>query len=110
MADLGITRDGGQAKVALPRELTASEVPLYQPALKQEVDGDAREIVFDMSETESLDCAGICLLLAAYNSMQEVGGTVRLIGLSDDIYKMLQGMKLADRLNAASASGEGSNG
>lgn len=110
MADSEVTREGGQAKVALPRELIAEEVPLIQQALKQEVAEGADEIVFDLSETESLDSAGICLLIAACNSMSMIDGAVRLIGLSEDILKLLQGMRLADSLNAAPASGEGSNG
>jgi len=108
--DFGITKEGGRAKVILQRELTAEEVPQIQLALKQEVAEGAREIVFDLSEAESLDSAGICLLVAACNSMYVVGGVVRLIGLSNDIFKMLQGMRLADRLNAAPASGEVSHG
>jgi len=110
MTDSGITREGGQAKVTLLHELTAEEVPLIQLALKQEVDEGANEIVFDLSETESLDSAGICLLIAACNSMYEIGGTVQLIGLSDDIFKLFQGMRLADCLNAVPASEEASHG
>ena len=110
MTDSGVTMEDGQAKVMLPRELTAEKVPVIQLALKQEVAEGASEIVFDLSETESLDSAGICLLVAACNSMQAIDGTVRLIGLSDDIFKLLRGMRLADCLSAVPASGEGSHG
>ncbi|MCL2102856.1 MAG: STAS domain-containing protein, partial [Syntrophorhabdaceae bacterium] len=82
--------------------------PQIQLALKQEMAEGANEIVFDLSGTESLDSAGICLLIAACNSMYTVGGTVRLVGLSNDIFKLLKGMKLADCLNAAPR--EASNG
>ncbi|MCL1926031.1 MAG: STAS domain-containing protein [Syntrophorhabdaceae bacterium] len=110
MADSEVIRENGRAKVILPQELIAEEVPQIRQALKQEIAEGADEIVFDLSETESVDSVGICLLIAACNSMSMVEGTVRLIGLSEDILKLLQGMRLADSLNAAPASGEGSNG
>jgi len=110
MADSEVTREGGLAKVTLPQELTAKEVPLILQALKQEVAEGASEIEFDLSETESVDSAGICLLVAACNSMYTIDGTVRLIGLSNEIFKLLQGMKLADCLNVIHASQEGSHG
>ena len=109
MADTCITREGEQVKVTLGQELTAREIPLIQSELKQKAAG-VREIVFDMSAAKTLDHAGLCLLIAAQNSMQAAGGAVRLFGLSNDIFKLLQGMRLADRLNAAPASVGGADG
>ena len=108
MTDICVAREGEHVKVTPGPELTAREALLIRSALKLKADG-AREIVFDMSGAKTLDYAGLCLLIAAHNSMRATGGTVRLVGLSNDIFKLLQGMRLADRLNAAPASGGGAD-
>jgi anti-anti-sigma factor len=106
MTGFEITRDGAQAQVTLQAKLTAMEVPLLQPALKHELAAGVREIVFDLSETVSLDSTGIGLLIAANNSLAPMQGAIRLINVSPDILKLLQSMRLVGRLQATAAGQE----
>lgn len=110
MTDFEISRDGGQARVTLREKLTAAEIPALQPALKQEIAAGVCRIIFDLARTTSLDSTGIGLLIAANNSLQAVQGEIRLVNVSSDILKLLQSMRLADRLHAEGRKAEESNG
>jgi anti-sigma B factor antagonist len=110
MMGFEITRDGGQARVTLGAKLTAAEVTELQPVLKQEIVAGVREIVFDLAETTALDSTGIGLLIAANNSLAPVQGAIRLINLTPDLVKLLQSMRLVDRLHATAAGQEVSCG
>ncbi len=100
-----VVRDGGQVRAALGSKLTAVEVPGLQAALKQEIAAGVRQIIFDLADTASLDSVGIGLLIAANNSMAALQGAVRLFNVSPDIMKLLQTMRLVDRLHAMAAQG-----
>ncbi len=95
-----IIRDGQSTVVKLQKKLTAVEVPAIQPALKQELEAQVQEIVFDLENTETLDSTGIGLLIAASNSLTARQGSVRLVNVSLDILKLLQSMRLVERLQA----------
>ncbi len=106
MTDTGITRDGKNALVALGVKLTAIEVPSLQASLKQELAAGVTLIVFDLAKTTTLDSTGIGLLVAANNSLATVQGKVRMVNVCADILKLLQSMRLVDRLQASSAGKE----
>jgi anti-anti-sigma factor len=110
MTDFEITHGSGQVRVTLREKLTAAEVPMLQPALKQEINSGVREIVFDLDKMVSLDSTGIGLLIAGYNSLEEMQGSIRLINVSPDILKLLQSMRLVDRLHATAPGKEASHG
>jgi anti-anti-sigma regulatory factor len=48
-----------------------------------------------------LDSTGIGLLIAARNSIAAKGGTLRVQAVSQDIFKLLQNMRLVSRLNVS---------
>ena len=110
MATFKIVRKGGNVVVTLQAKLTANEVPKLQPALKKEIADGGRDIVFDFASTATLDSTGIGLLIAANNSLAPVQGAIQLINVSSDILKLLQSMRLVDRLHATAAGKEVPNG
>lgn len=110
MAEYEITRDGRQARVKLQARLSAADVPQLQPLLKQEITGGARELVFDLAGTTVLDSTGIGLLIAAHNSLTPLQGTVHLINVPSDLLKLLQSMRLVERLHATAAGKEALHG
>jgi serine/threonine-protein kinase RsbW len=110
MTDFEIIRDDRQARVMLRQKLTVVEAQALQPALKQEIAAGVRKFVFDLSGTVSLDSTGIGLLIAVNNSLTAVQGTMGLINVSPDILKLLQSMRLVDRLHATVADKEVSHG
>jgi anti-anti-sigma factor len=110
MVDVEMIRDGGQVRVLLHKKLTAAEVPELQPALKQEIAAGAREMIFDMADTVSLDSTGIGLLIAASNSLAAVQGAIRMVHVSPNILKLLRSMRLVDRLHAQESGEEVTHG
>ena len=98
-----ISRDGAQARVALREKLTAVEAASLQPTLKQEIEAGVQEVVFDLAGTVSVDSTGIGLLIATRNTLAATQGNIRLVNVSPDIHKLLQAMRLVDRLQATVA-------
>jgi anti-anti-sigma factor len=106
----GIVRDGAGLRLAVGVKLTAAEASDLQAALKKEIAGGAKDLVFDLKETVTLDSTGIGLLVAAGNSLAAAQGSMRLVNVSDDILKLLRSMRLTDRLHASAEEGEMYNG
>ena len=98
-----LSRDDAELHVGLGEKLTAVEVQTLQPALKAALADGALQLVFDLAATTTLDSSGIGLLIAANNSVTARGGAVRLDNVCCDIMKLLQTMRLADRLHATVA-------
>jgi anti-sigma B factor antagonist len=99
MTGFDISRDGRQLVVTPAGELVASMVAGLKGELQRAIDDGAGEMVFDLSGTTMVDSSGIGLMIAAYNSLSARQGTVRVKGASDDIFRLLQSMRLDRRLN-----------
>ncbi len=99
MADYTIQRNGKQCRVALAGDFTASLVPGLQAALKAELARNADEVVFDLGTTTMLDSSGIGLLIATHNSLASRRGRVQIVNVSSEVFRLLQSMRLAGRLN-----------
>lgn len=98
-----LERNGTHVQVTLGDKLTAVEVPAIQTALKNEIDTGANEFTFNLTATLALDSCGIGLLIAAKNSLARVNGALRVSNVSPDIFKLLQSMRLVDRMMVTSA-------
>lgn len=99
MAAFVMKRDGAILRIETGQQLTAATASDMQAALKNEIADGAREMVFDFKATTTLDSTGIGLLIATGNSLRTCQGKISLINVSDDIMKLLQSMRLAERLN-----------
>ena len=105
MENMKMTRNGAELKVTPGLKLTSAEAPELQAALKREIADGALDLEFDLKDTATLDSTGIGLLVAAGNSLAAVQGSLRLINVSADIYKLLRSMRLTDRLHATPKEG-----
>jgi len=103
MSDFKMERNGNQARIVLSESLTAARLGELREAIKQELGTGARELVFDMAHTETIDSSGLGLLIAAGNSVQALQGSVRVEQVSGNIMKLLKSMRLVDRLHAGPA-------
>jgi len=90
-----------QCQITLTGDLTAAMISDLQPALRGVLDQGASELVFDLPNAVMLDSSGIGLLIAAANTAARRGGRVRVTNVSADILRLLQMMRLVDRLNAS---------
>jgi len=94
-----LKRDGNRIDVVFEGDLTASVVPELRPALQNALEEGALEVEFDLANTTVIDSTGIGVLIAAYNSFMAKGGAaVRVVRVSDDIFRLLQSMRLEKRL------------
>ncbi len=100
MASHTIERTGKQILVTLQGDLTAAIVPDVQAALKQELEKNAEEVIFDLGKAVMLDSSGIGLLIAACNTLSRAHCRMRVINVSADILQLLQSMRLINRLQA----------
>ena len=99
MAAYVLQKEGSQGVVRMTGDLTASAVPALQAELKALLGDGVRELVFDLGRAAMLDSTGIGLLIAAANSTNARAGHIEVINVSADISKLLQSMRLTDRLN-----------
>jgi anti-sigma B factor antagonist len=99
MTGFDITRDGPRLVVTPSGELVASVVAGLKSELQRALEEGAGEMEFDLSATSMVDSSGIGLMIAAYNSLSARKGNVRVSGVSDDIFRLLQSMRLDKRLN-----------
>ncbi len=104
MGGFRIDQSASGSVVTLSGDLTALLVPTIQAAVKDEIARGAREVVFDLRNTEVLDSSGIGLLIATSNSLAKVSGTVRTVQASANILQLLQSMRLTGRLQATGRS------
>jgi anti-anti-sigma factor len=101
MTNYNIERNANACRVVLTGDLTASNVPDLRTGLKSEIDRGADEVVFDLAKTIMLDSTGIGLLVATHNTLTPRKGSMRVISVSDDILRLLQSMRLVNRLNVS---------
>lgn len=99
MSEFTIKRDTKLCHVTLADDLTAVQIPALRTALKAELDGGVREVIFDMNQTVMLDSSGIGLLIATFNTLNRQQGRLRVVNASPDIVQLLQTMRLVNRLN-----------
>jgi anti-anti-sigma factor len=81
-------QDGFTSTIALEGELLAISLDELRIKIKKIIDsGTTTAIIFDMSKIDSVDSAGIGLIAAAHNSLTKINGSLKLIGLSKDMYQ-----------------------
>lgn len=101
MIEYKMSRNGHIATIDLFEKLTAADVPALQSQLKEEIDAGSSEIVFNFAQVRVLDSTGIGLLIATSNHLIQTNGSVKLVNVSPDIFKLLKTMRLVDRLHAS---------
>ena len=106
MTDAQVVRNGTGIRVLVPAALTGNLVPAIQATLRKELAQGARQVVFDLAHTRSLDSTGVALLLATHNSVKALGGQVSLESVAPEILHLLRTMRLVERLQAMPATGD----
>ena len=111
MPGFTIERESTTCRVVLRGNLTAALIPDLQSALRRDLPDDLADLVFDLHRTAMVDSSGIGLLIAASNTVAtRPGARLRVIGASEDIYHLLQSMRLVSRLNVTARGAESANG
>jgi anti-sigma B factor antagonist len=92
----------------LNEPLTSAFAGELRPRLQEVIAKGARQLAIDLSSVDSVDSAGIGLLIAARNSLAKVGGTMRIIGASAEIQHLFKVMRLDRHFQVEGIQGGGS--
>ncbi len=88
--------DGEKLTLAIAGRLDTNSSPKLEAELRQSVDG-VTELFFDFSEVEYISSAGLRVLLAAQKVMNRQG-SMKLIGVSDEVMEVFEITGFADML------------
>jgi len=84
------------------KKIVASVVQGHKEQMLSSMNQGAKEITMDFSGIETIDSAGLGLLIAAHNSLKSVGGSLKIKNASEKIYKFMQTMHLDKHFEVAS--------
>jgi anti-anti-sigma factor len=73
--------------IKLSGELVATNLDVLKKKVHNLILNGTSSITFDMSDTESVDSAGVGFIAATHNSLEKNGGVFKMIGLSKDMYQ-----------------------
>ena len=88
--------DGEKLTLAIAGRLDTNSSPKLEAELRQSVDG-VTELIFDFSEVEYISSAGLRVLVAAQKVMNRQG-SMKLIGVSDEVMEVFEITGFADML------------
>ena len=94
MTETTITREEETTVVRPAGDVVASNVPELRSALRATVQGGARDLVLDLTNTVMVDSSGLGLFIGTFNSLQKVGGRLRVIHASRDLLQLFQTMRM----------------
>lgn len=100
MSSYVVERNGTECKISVAGDFEVAMIAELQPIVRQELEKDAQEVVFDFLKTTLLDSSGIGLLIATGNTLAKKNGKVRVINVPSDIMRVFASMRLVPRLNA----------
>jgi anti-sigma B factor antagonist len=81
----------GCAVVVFTGQITlGSSLSLADSQIRALITSGERKIVFDLSGVESVDSAGLGMLIYAYGSLKAKGGNLRLCGVAPRVQSLLE--------------------
>ncbi len=78
----------------LKGKLIAGNLDEFREKLKELIKNGPNSVILDMSGVNFIDSTGIGFLAATYNSLSKNGGTLRIIGLSEELYDFFISLRL----------------
>lgn len=99
----------GLEHLLLETSVSAKNVQDLRALFKRCLEDGARSLELDFSRVESIDSVGIGLLVATHNSLAKIGGSLSLTNVGQDIYHLLNLMRLDKHFSILQASSKGSH-
>jgi stage II sporulation protein AA (anti-sigma F factor antagonist) len=78
----------------LEGKLVTGSLDGFREKLKELIGNGINTVILDMSNVDLIDSTGIGFLAATYNSLSKNGGTLRIIGLSEEMYEFFISLRL----------------
>jgi len=82
--------DGCSVVVFTGQITLGSSLSLVDSQVRSLISSGERKIVFDLSGVESVDSAGLGMLIYAYGSLKAKGGNLRLCGVAPRVQSLLE--------------------
>jgi anti-anti-sigma factor len=94
MSEATITQEREMTVICPAGDVISSNVPELRSVLRTTVQAGARDLVLDLCHTAMVDSCGLGLVIGTYNSLQKVGGRLRVIHASRDVLSLFQTMRM----------------
>jgi anti-sigma B factor antagonist len=89
-----ITKKGDVSVVAIDGQLIVSNRQDLKQKMLEELEGGARKLLVDFTQTGYIDSSGLGVLVSLSKKIREQGGELRLAGLNDDLRTLFELTKL----------------
>ena len=76
------------------KDIMASMAEDFRKRLLKLVKQGIQDLTIDFSGVEMVDSVGLGVLIAAHNSLEDVGGNLKIKNASSDIYNLIKVMRL----------------
>ena len=86
---INVERDFELVTLIITGRLDTTTAPNLE-SFVNELSGDTKELVFDMSELEYISSAGIRVLLGAYRKMNSAKGKIRIEKANDIVHEVFE--------------------
>ena len=94
MPQTGVTTPSKECRLPMNGDLTSSSVGALRQQFKELIAAGTRELTLDLRACMMADSSGIGLLVATHNSLNRLGGTLKLVGVSEDLTQLFHTMRL----------------
>lgn len=81
--------------------------PDFRNQLQDALHAGANRLVVDLADVETLDSTSIGLIIAAFNSVSKVGGTLELVNTSPVLIGLFKALRLDKQFNISATSMRG---
>ncbi len=89
-----VTRDGTSATVKPRGAVAAAGAATLKTELAALVNAGAIHLTLDFGEVLLVDSMGIGVVIAAFNSVQQAGGSLKVVNLSAEVGSLFRTMRL----------------
>ena len=76
------------------QDIVASMAEEFKEKLLKLVDEGQKKLNIDLTKVKTIDSVGLRVIIAAHNTLKNVGGKLKLINASEDIVNLFRTMKL----------------
>lgn len=83
-----------RAVITPSKDIVANTVQDLRAELFEVIQSGEKHVVVDLQHVEIVDSTGLGVLISAQNSVQEQGGGLTVINVSDDILRLFKIMRL----------------
>ena len=86
------------------KDIIASMSDDFRKKLLKVVNGGIRELTIDLTGVNMVDSVGLGVIIATHNSLDDLGGSLKLKNVSEDIYRLIRTMRLDQHFEVIKAS------